>query len=324
MEPQSDESANLNVEHAPACLFVNAHARSGREQFEQALAGLKARGVELAQAVPLEDPSRLAELVRRAYDAGARRFLVGGGDGSLSCAADVLGGTDAILGVLPLGTANDFARALAIPPELDAACDVIARGHWRHVDLGVVNGRRFLNAASVGLTSEVARTMNPAVKKTLGPLAYPATAAMRAMRSQPFQLRLVTEDTTLDLPSFQLVVGNGRFHGGGRAVAPDASHDDQLLDVYVITARAEEGENATLRDLGALARIGMMLRHGDHVDHPAVIHLRMRRARVECDPPLELDVDGELCGTTPADFSVLPRALRVFAPPWTDLPNVAP
>jgi len=119
---------------------------------------------------------------------------------------------------------------------------------------------------------------------------------------------VVTGQTTLELACAEVVVGNGRYHGGGSLIAPEASVQDRLLDVYVI------GFEGTLRDLLSLGRIGMLVRRGRHLDHPAVTHLLAPTVELQTDPPLELDVDGEPCGTTPARFEVVPGALRVIAP----------
>ncbi len=309
-------SRDPSVEEGPALLVVNTRSRVGEAQFEHARDRLGELGLELTDAVALEDPARLEALIEGAVRAGVRRILVGGGDGSLSAAANVLAGTDVALGILPCGTGNDFARSLHIPADLDVACQILAQGSTRRVDLGRVNGRYFLNAASLGVTSDIAKNVNPGLKRRVGKLAYATAAASEAFKLSPFKARVVTEDTTLELDCAQVVVGNGRYHGGGSLIAPQASLHDRLLDVYVIAfeGTSSEDERLRIRDLLSLGRIGMLVRRGRHVHHDAVTHLMARTVSVETDPPLELDVDGEMAGTTPARFEVIPRALRVIAP----------
>src|SRR5688572_23523700 len=120
---------------APAVLLVNTRARAGRKAFRPVQRALSERGVALSRAWAVAEPEAIAPLVREALADGARLILVGGGDGTLSAAASVLTGTQAVLGVLPLGTGNDFSRSLSIPRRLGAACEVIARGRVKAVDV---------------------------------------------------------------------------------------------------------------------------------------------------------------------------------------------
>lgn len=300
-----------------AVLVVNALARDGEEQFERARAALSRWGVALAAAHHVHDPAALRRRIRDELRRGARRVVVGGGDGTLSAAAGVLAGTDAALGVLPLGTANDFARTLGIPADLARACRVIAHGRVRTVDVAFAGRRSFLNAASVGASSRAARRVSGRLKRRAGVLAYPLAGAAAAA-TPPFRARLVADGSVRhDGWALQIVVGNGRFHGGGRLVAPGARPDDGALDVYVLAAPpgGEAGRRtARVRDVLALARYAARLVRGRHVDDPALLHLRARRASLRTDPPLEIDVDGEMAGRTPAAFRIAPGALRVIAP----------
>lgn len=299
----------------PAVLIVNTLSRVGEAEFEDACRLFGELGVPLQDAVALQKPDQLQARVVAAVKAGARRVIVGGGDGSLSGAAHVLANTGVALGVLPTGTANDFARTLHIPFQLEAACAVIRDGFTRQVDLGKVNGHHFLNAASVGVTSDIARNVNKGLKQRLGKVAYATAAASEAFKLSPFHARVVTEADTLELECAQVVIGNGRYHGGGSMIAPEATLEDGLLDVYVIAFDGKtEDERLRVRDLLSLGRIAMMVRRGRHVEHPAVRCLRARQVSLETEPALELDVDGEPLGTSPARFEVVPRALTVIAP----------
>ncbi|MBF5041733.1 lipid kinase [Aggregicoccus sp. 17bor-14] len=301
-------------------LLVNTRSRSGREAFEQAQALLAERGVALTEALAVTRPQRLPKLVDAALAAGARRVLVGGGDGTLSCAAARLVGRDAVLGVLPLGTANDFARNLGLAPTLEAACDAIARGFTVKVDVGLANGRPFLNAASLGLASAIAKRLTKELKQKAGKLAYPVAAAAEAWGHEAFRVRLRTvEGETLDSEVLQLVVGNGRYHGAGNVVSPDGTLDDRRLDVYAVVSPAcEAGQEDTglghLRDLGTLASIALKLKKGEHVEHPQVVTLRTRGLELSAEPVQDVNADGELVGQTPMRFEVQPGALRVYAP----------
>lgn len=299
-------------------LLVNARSRRGEEEFEEARRALAAAGVSVDAAHALHEPDELAGRIREELDRGATRVLVGGGDGSLACAAGVLAGTGAALGVLPLGTANDLARTLRIPADLEGAARVFARGATRDVDLAWAGGRPFLNAASFGVSSELTRRLEGGLKRHAGKLAYPVAGAAAATAQEPFHVALEVDGRTVELDALQVVVGNGRYHGGGRLVAPRARLDDHRLDVYALEASSDAGEARApdrLRDLAALARYAYLLLRGKHLEHPGVFHARATRVVARTDPPLEIDADGEVSGTTPAEFRVDPGALRVIAPP---------
>jgi diacylglycerol kinase (ATP) len=304
------------VAAGPAAVVVNVHARRGEAALVGAMRALAERGIPVALSRELDRPERIPALVEEAIAAGATRLVVGGGDGTLSAVADAARGRIA-LGVLPLGTGNDFARSLGIPADLDGACAVIATGRVARLDAGRIDGRLFLNAASLGVSAAVTHRLDPVVKRRLGRLAFPLAAAAGWWGHRPFRVRLATDARTLDLAVLQVVIGNGRFHGGGRLVAPEATLADARLDVYAILAAGPpRGAGAALRarEFLALARVGAKTAAGTHVDDRAVIHERTARLALTAEPPQEIDVDGELGARTPATFAVEPGALRVLVP----------
>ncbi len=301
-------------------LVVNTKSKSGREAFEYARRALADRGVPLMRCHAIAKPQRLSDVLDEALARGTRRILVGGGDGTISLVVSRLLGRDVTLGVLPLGTGNDFARSLGIPGTVEAGCDVIAQGFTARVDVGLANGRPFLNAASLGLASAIARRLTKRLKQRAGKLAYPVAAAAELWEHQPFRVRMKADDQVLELMALQLVVGNGRYHGAGNVVAPEASLDDRRLDVYAITSPSgNTGREGTslghLQDISTLARLSLKIRRGEHVEHPNVVALRTSRLFVETEPVQEVNADGEIAGRTPTLFELVPAALRVYAPP---------
>jgi len=293
-----------------AALIVNTRSRSGERVFFKALDLLQEMKVPLGATYAIRDPARLSETVRDVIDDGSGygTLILGGGDGSVSSVVDFLAHRHVTLGLLPLGTANDFARTLDIPSDVLAACDTIANGKVVDVDLGLAGDNFFVNVASVGLGVGATEALTPWAKKNIGALAYPVAAVRAFLRHEPFSARLVFPDgdheTVEHERLLQVAVGNGRFYGGGMVVAPGSGIDDRTLDVYAI----ELGRH---RDLLGVARY---LKSGDFIRNESVSQYRTTRVRLETDPEMMVNIDGELVATTPQDFSVAGNALKVIVP----------
>ncbi len=288
--------------------MVNTRSRSGERLYPRALTQLRDLGVPVVASYAVPEPARLAQTVREALCGNPDLIILGGGDGSVSCVVDLLAGQDTVLAVLPLGTGNDFARTLGIPFDLRHACELIVHGKIVDVDLGLVGQDYYVNAASVGLGVAVSRALTPALKQRLGAAAYPAAAVRAFLRHEPFRATLTFPAGDQPPATFdrllQVAVGNGRFHGGGMVVAPSAGIDDGTLDVYALELGAR-------RDLARLARY---FKTGEFIRSECVSHFRTRAVRLETDPPLPINVDGEVVGRTPQTFSLAPNALKVLVP----------
>lgn len=293
-----------------AALIVNTRSRSGERAFFEALDRLDRYGLSLGATYAVRDPARLHETVREvlAADSDYDLLVLGGGDGSVSSVVDSLAYHDSVLGLLPLGTANDFARTLGIPPDVEGACRTIAEGKVVDVDLGLVGENYYVNVASMGLGVEATRAISPWVKKFAGALAYPTATIKAFFQHEPFSARITFPDGDHEAVEhdrlLQVAVGNGRFYGGGMVVAPNAGIDDSTLDVYVI----ELGRH---RDLVGVARY---LKSGDFIRNELVSHYRTVRVYLETEPRLSLNVDGEVVAQTPQPFSVARNALKVLVP----------
>ena len=291
-------------------LIVNTRSRSGERTFFEALDRLQEMGVPLGATYAIRDPVRLPETVREVLDDGSeyRLLILGGGDGSVSSVVDFLAHHEVVLGLLPLGTANDFARTLGIPSDIEDACETIANGKVVDVDLGLAGENYFVNVASVGLGVEVTRALSPWLKKRTGPLAYPVAAIRAFVKHEPFSARLTFPDGDHESVEYerllQVAVGNGRFYGGGMVVAPDSGIDDRSLDIYAI-------ELGRRRDLVGVARY---LKSGDFIRSESVGHYRTTRVLLETEPQLPLNIDGEVVAKTPQEFSVAQNALHVLVP----------
>ncbi|MDQ3105689.1 MAG: lipid kinase [Actinomycetota bacterium] len=296
------------VECTKAALIVNTGSRTGAAAFNRARERLTALGLPLVDVFPLSDATRLPETVQRALADGCDLVVLGGGDGTVSAVVDQLVAGAAVLGVLPLGTANDFARTMGIPSDVDAACEVLSSGKVVDVDLGVADDNYFVNVASLGLSVAVSRALSPSLKRRLGAVAYPI-ATLKAYRGyEPFRARLEFpqgDHATIDIAeAMQVAIGNGRYYGGGNVMAPGAGIDDHSLDVYAI-ARGRFRDHL---------KIVSAFRTGRFVEHELVTHVATREVVVRTDPPRHINIDGEVVTATPEVFRVVRNGLHVAVP----------
>jgi YegS/Rv2252/BmrU family lipid kinase len=287
---------------------VNATSRRGAASYERTVELLSRAGVPVVTRHAVTSGTELRDTLERVVADDHDLLVVGGGDGSVGYAAGLVAGTDVTLGILPLGTANDFARTLQLPTDLRAACQTVASGKVVDIDLGRVDERPYVNVASVGLSVGVIEALTPGLKRRLGPLAYPVAALRAYRRHTPFRARLefpAGEREPLELEDLlQVAVGNGRHYGGGNAVSPTAGIDDHILDVYAI-------ERGRLRDHVSIARL---FKDGSFVEHERVHHLTTRCVRLVTEPPLPVNLDGELAAMTPSLFEIQRNAVHVIVP----------
>jgi len=208
------------------------------------------------------------------------------------------------LGIIPMGTANDLARTLDIPMDLTGAADVIVGGEMRQVDVGTVNGYAFFNVASIGLSSDLAQSLDPVLKKRFGRLGY-AVAAMKVMtRASRFKAKITEKGRTIDAETYQIAVGNGRHYGGGNVVQENAEIDDGRLDLYSLE----------MTNLWKLALMLRSFRSGTHGAWREVRTAKCVEFDIETRKPMPVNTDGEIVTATPAHFKVHPKAISIFAP----------
>lgn len=285
-----------------ALLLRNPKARRGAESIEPLLQRLEGGGLD----VTIETFEALPEIARdivRLRDR-ADLVIVCGGDGSVSSAALAAMESGLPMGIIPMGTANDLALTLGIPSDLVAAADVIARGQTRAVDVGTVNGHAFFNVASIGLSSDLAQSLDPVLKKRFGRLGY-ALAAMKVMtRAGRFKARITEKGSTTEVETYQVAIGNGRHYGGGNVVEETAEIDDGHLDLYSL-------------EISNLWKLALMLRSFRSGTHGAWREVRTARCvefDIETKRPMPVNTDGEIVTATPAHFKVHPKAISIFAP----------
>jgi YegS/Rv2252/BmrU family lipid kinase len=286
-------------------LIVNPSAGGGRGA--RALPAIQARLGELGLSVLTEstrDLNHARELAAAAASAG-RLTVTLGGDGLAGCVAGVLREhPGSVLGILPGGRGNDFARVLGIPLEPGPACGVLARGVQRELDLGEADGHVFVGIASCGFDSDANRIAN-ATRIVRGNLVY-TYGALRALLSwRPATFTVTLEDREpLTITGYTVAAANSKAYGGGMYLAPDASLEDGLLDI-VIT-----GNVPRLRFLRLLPTVFK----GEHVKLPDVHVMRAASVTISADRPFTLYADGDPIAELPVRVRTLPRAVRVMVP----------
>lgn len=302
--PQRTISKSVEMPHLvfapsrPVTLLINGGSRRGRASFPAAVKACRNAGISLAESVMVTSPEETARLLQREIEAQAPLVIVGGGDGTLSFCAGQLAGTTVSMGVLPLGTGNTFARTLCLPFDLNRAAQVMAEGHVSDIDVGLVNGRVFLNSVTMGLSAEIAHALDALIKRRLGLLAYPVVGGRVFLRHRALRLRINIDGRSFPLRTHQLVIANGRYIAGPVAATPDASIDDKRLKVFVLGG----------------ARRDDLLRAGWEWLRGRQLHFAAQALSVEIPRGAIASVDGELVPQTHIDLNIWPDALRVVVP----------
>jgi diacylglycerol kinase (ATP) len=266
-------------------------ASGGADGFD-AEAALRERGATV-HAFSIQEHDVAAEVE-------ADRVAVAGGDGSIGCAAETAARIGASLAVIPIGTANDFARALELPSDPDDACHLAVEGRvTRKLDLGRMDGRPFVNVASIGLAPVAAREAG-GLKKALGPVAYAVGALRAGMGADPVDATVMCDgDELFSGPAWQITVACSGAFGAGAAV--DADPGDGRLDAVAIEAGSRT----------ALVARAWGLRAGRVESQRGVRSCRGRRIEVDAGRGAEFNVDGELVRAGVTGFSVEPAAFEV-------------
>jgi len=243
-------------------------------------------------------------------------LLVAGGDGTINDVVNGLGRAGfpegVTLGILPAGTGNDLAATLCIPEDHALAEDVIRQNRERKLDVASVRSegigeRFFINVATGGLGAEISDANDEELKKRWGKLSYLRASLEVARNFDVRELTLYLDGEGRQVKAVNIAVGNCRYTGGGWPATPKANPEDGLLDVVVIEALG-------MADLLNLAPA--VLAETGYLDRDGVLFVRAKEIQVETRPPgLEFTADGEVIGNEPAQFSVLPQALKIIVGP---------
>jgi YegS/Rv2252/BmrU family lipid kinase len=285
-----------------AALIVNTKSRRGQAAFREACRLLKGAGVDLTIAKAVKNPAKMPEEVRKAVVAGVPMVIVGGGDGSISSTVDYVVGTKTVFAILPLGTANSFARTLEIPIDIAGAVAVITGGKAKTIDLGMIDGDYFANCAAIGLSPLIAESVPHGLKKWAGRPGYLAWAALQMAKFKPFKLTIEQRGKSETLDALEVRIANGRFHGGAELVQTEV--DDGDIVIQVIDGRLR----GKLLWSWGLSLVGPEQVRG------TLREFRGREFRLSTEPPLPISIDGEVVAKTPVTAKLARHAIKMAVP----------
>jgi lipid kinase YegS len=297
-------SMNAKRRSKRVCLILNGKV-AGNDVLRSAVARQRAAGHRIEVRVTWEK----GDARRFVPEAGKVDLLIAaGGDGTLN---EVLQGlmdlstdTRPILGIVPLGTANDFATGCGISHEPAKALALCMKGEGVPIDVGKANDHWFINAASSGFGAEITATTSPELKRLLGPAAYTVMGAILAINLHHYQGRLILPDREITGSGPVAIVGNGRQTGGGIQVAPRASIDDGLLDVLVVRQISPKALLAAARELQQLPP------DGEYISYWQTPWLE-----VHPEEAIPVNLDGEPLAFSTVRYEAVPKAIQLIVPP---------
>lgn len=284
---------------------------SGREEMRRRLPDILSRLEEGGLETSCHETRGAGDATQAAVDAVERGFdvvIAAGGDGTIYEVVNGLAEQELRpqLGILPMGTTNDFARALGIPRNWEAATDIIVKQQAAPIDLGRCEmpgeTKYFMNIAGGGSLTELTYEVPSKLKTMLGHLAYYVKGIEKLAWLRPIHVEMKADECNINEEIMMFFLANSRSVAGFEKLAPEASLSDGKLDLIVL-------RKCNLADF---IRLATMALRGDHLDDPLVMYCRVDELRVVSDDYVQLNLDGELGGTLPCQFSVLPHHLQVF------------
>ena len=286
-------------------ILLNPTAKRGqaRRRLERALRVFREQNAQF-DVRESQSSQHLTELARGACEEKPDLIVSAGGDGTHHYVINGLLKSEIPLGLLPMGTGNDFAKGVGMPMDLHDAATALLNGPVRSIDLAQVGAAVYGCIAGVGFDSTVTRYANEHARWLKGSLAYTWSLLRCLPEYRPQQLEIIADGRSFSEEVLFAVVGNNASYGGGIRLAPRARLDDGILDVCIVPY---------LSRLELLRWVPRAYR-GEHLHHPRIKYLQARKITLSAASRMELFGDGEFLQELPATIEVLPRALRVIAP----------
>ncbi|PWR73968.1 diacylglycerol/lipid kinase family protein [Methanospirillum lacunae] len=297
------ELGDLIRKKRQAVLIVNTHSRKGEKLFFRALDLLHLRGIDVIASYPVRKPERLRKVVTEVLDQKHPLIIIGGGDGTFNTITDLFVHKDSVLGILPMGTANNFARSMGIPMSLEKAIEVIVHGKVVDVDLGMINDQYFINIATIGFSRDVVSATPKLLKRYLGMVSYLLYETSYLISQQLFSCSITIDGVTECIKTRQLIIANGSFYGT-RKITPDAHIDNKTLIIFAMDSESEWQ--------GLKFWIGFLL--GRHLVFPESRLFKAQSACIETKPGKYVIMGGEKMTRTPIRLAIDPAAVTIMAP----------
>lgn len=283
-------------------LIINTGSRRSRAALPDIIAACKQHGIELLEINTLKKDTSLKTVVNTIKSRQPDLVLVGGGDGTISDAVDFFAGSAIQIGVLPLGTTNNFARSLGLPLEINEAIQAIKQGKVSSVDLGKINDEYFVNVAGIGISALIAKHVTNDQKKKFGRFAYAINGVGQLFRHKPFLATIEDKDSELQLhlETHQIIIANGRYHAG-KQIAKDAKIDNRELIIFALGGRSKLSFIIAMADFYFGKR--------KKIQHTS--YLTGHSIKLRTSTPQLVELDGEVKFTTPIPVEVTPGAVKV-------------
>ncbi|AOY75538.1 YegS/Rv2252/BmrU family lipid kinase [Clostridium formicaceticum] len=251
--------------------------------------------------------SGFSDIDSQAYNS----IIVAGGDGTINevITAMIEKDINVPLGILPFGTANDFANNIGMPiNKIEECCDIILQGKIKHVDVGKVNEKYFINVLGFGLMATVSQNINNDLKK-IGKLGYYIKGIEQIPSLRPIPVRVITDSRTIEDNIYLMLVLNGKCAGGFEKLCTNAVLDDSLFDVLIVKAKP-------LHEIGKLF---IDILQGKHLSNENIIYLKEKHLKIECldkyEGFYESDIDGEKGPNLPLEITLLPKKIEIYVNP---------
>ncbi|MET0959306.1 MAG: diacylglycerol kinase [Psychrobacillus psychrotolerans] len=282
---------------------------SGRELFKKNLAEvletLEIAGYETSCHATTREGDA-TEAARKAVENGFDIIIASGGDGTLN---EVVAGVSEFekrpkIGLIPMGTTNDFARAVHIPRDIKKAVEIIVKGDSIPVDVGLVNDRYFINIAGGGRITELTYDVPSKLKTMLGQLAYYLKGIEMLPSIKSTRVRIEYDEEVFEDEAMMFLVGLTNSVGGFEKLAPSSSINDGLFSLLILKKL----------NIAEFIRVASLALRGEHLTDPHVIFKKAKHIKVTSDDMVLLNLDGEYGGDIPATFQNLHRHIEVFVP----------